>query len=102
MSQVVQDPLEAGRDALRRRQWGEGYELLKAADESAELSPEDLMLVGEAAMWIGHMDEVAAYFERAYRAYLADGNMLRAAFVATWIGHNERNNMRTSMANGWM
>ena len=102
MSQVVQDPLEAGRDALRRRQWAEGYELLKAADESGELSPEDLMLVGEAAMWIGHMDEVAAYFERAYRAYLADGNMLRAAFVATWIGHNERNNMRTSMANGWM
>ena len=102
MSQVVQDPLEAGREALRRREWAEGYELLKKADESMELEPEDLMLLGEAAMWIGQMDAVAAYFERAYRAYLAVGNTLRAAFVATWIAHNERNNLQMSVADGWM
>jgi class 3 adenylate cyclase len=102
VSQVAQDPLEAGRDALRRREWAEGYELLRAADETMELEPEDLMLLGEAAMWNGQMDAVAAYFERAYRAYLADGNMLRAAFVATWIAHNEKNNLRMSVADGWM
>jgi class 3 adenylate cyclase len=102
VSQVVQDPLDAGRDALRRRKWSDGYELLRAADESAELEPEDLMLLGEAAMWTGHMDEVEAYFERAYRAYLQAGNTLRAAFVATWIAHNERNNLQISVANGWM
>lgn len=102
MTQVAQDPLDAGRDALRRREWAEGYELLRTADESTDLSPEDLMLLGEAAMWTGHMDMVEPYFERAYRAYLAEGKTLRAAFVATWIAHNVRNNLRPSLANGWM
>ena len=30
VTQVVQDPLEAGREALRRRDWIEGYELLQS------------------------------------------------------------------------
>ena len=102
VSQVVQDPLEAGREALLRREWVEGYELLRAADEAGELEPEDLMLLGEAAMWTGHMDYVSGYFERAYRGYLQAGNMLRAAFVATWIAHNQQNNLQSSVANGWM
>jgi class 3 adenylate cyclase len=102
VTQVAQDPLEAGREAIRNRRWAEGFELLKEADETTEISADDLMLLGEAAMWIGQMDLVDAYFERAYRAYLADGNTLRAAFVATWIGHNERNNLQLSVANGWM
>ena len=102
MSQVVQDPLEAGREALRRHRWTEGYELLHAADETQELDPEDLILLGEAAMWTGNMEEVEAYFERAYRGHLQAGNMLRAAFAATWIAHNGKNNLRLSVANGWM
>jgi class 3 adenylate cyclase len=102
MSQVVQDPLEAGREALRRREWVEAYELLRAADEAAELAPEDLLLLGEAAMWNGHMDELPAYLERAYRGYLQQGNMRRAAYVATWIAHEQKNNLQMSIANGWM
>jgi hypothetical protein len=70
VSQIVQDPLEAGRDAIRRHDWSEGYELLRTADETTELAPEDLMLLGEAAMWNGHMDVVQGFFERAYRGYL--------------------------------
>jgi class 3 adenylate cyclase len=102
MTQVVQDPLDAGRDALRRQQWQEGYELLRAADEAGELGPEDLLLLGEAAMWVGQMDLVVAYFERAYRGYLQEGRTLRAAFVATWIAHIQKNNLQLSVAGGWM
>ena len=102
VSQVVRDPLDAGREALRRREWVEAYDLLRAADEAAELSPEDLMLLGEAAMWNGHMDELLASLERAYRAYLQESNTLRAAYVATWIAHEQKNNLQMSMANGWM
>lgn len=102
MSQVVQDPLEAGRDAIRRRDWSEGYELLRTADETMELAPEDLMLLGEAAMWNGHMDVVQGFFERAYRGYLQEGKMLRAAYVATWIAHDLKNSLQLSVANGWM
>jgi class 3 adenylate cyclase len=102
VTQVLQDPLEAGREALRRRDWIEGYELLRRADESTELGPDDVMLLGEAAMWTGHMDAVGPYFERAYRGYLQTGQTLRAAFVATWLAHNQKNNLQTSLANGWM
>jgi class 3 adenylate cyclase len=104
VTQVVQDPLEAGREALRRHDWNEGYRLLRHADESGDrdLAPEDLLLLGEAAMWVGQMDMVGAYFERAYRGYLQEGNTLRAAFVATWIAHNQRNNLQMSVAGGWM
>jgi class 3 adenylate cyclase len=102
VSQVVQDPLEAGRDALRQRRWAEAYDLLRSADEAAELNPEDLMLLGEAAMWNGHMDELLALLERAYRGYLQESNTLRAAYVATRIAHEQKNNLQMSMASGWM
>jgi class 3 adenylate cyclase len=102
MSQVVRDPLEAGREALARHEWADGYALLREADASAELAPEDLLLLGEAAMWNGHPEEVIATFERAYRGYLQLGNTLRAAYVATWIAHEQKNNLQMSVANGWM
>jgi class 3 adenylate cyclase len=102
VSQITQDPLAAGREALRRLDWIVGYELLRTADETMELEPEDLMLLGEAAMWNGQMEMVHPYFERAYRGYLQQGNTLRAAYVATWIAHNQKNNMQASVANGWM
>ena len=102
MSQITQDPLAAGREAIGRLQWVEGYELLRAADETMELEPEDLMLLGEAAMWNGQMEVIHPYFERAYRGYLQQGNTLRAAYVATWIAQGQKNNLQTSLANGWM
>jgi class 3 adenylate cyclase len=102
VSHVLQDPLDAGRDALHRHAWAEAYELLRAADEDAELGPEDLQLLGEAAMWNGHMDELVAYLERAYRGYLQESSTLRAAFIATRIAHEQKNLLQMSQANGWM
>jgi class 3 adenylate cyclase len=102
MSQITQDPLAAGREAIGRLQWVEGYELLRTADETMELEPEDLMLLGEAAMWNGQMEVIHPYFERAYRGYLQQGNTLRAAYVATWIAHGLKNDLQFSVANGWM
>lgn len=102
VTQVTQDPAEAGREALRRHEWAEGFELLRAVDDVQPLGPDDLLLLGEAAMWIGRMEVVEDYLERAYRGYLEDGSTLRAAFVATWIAHNIKNNLQPSVANGWM
>jgi len=102
VSQVVQDPLEGARDALRRHEWVEGYQLLRDADETMELAPEDILLLAEASMWAGHMEDVIAHLERAYRGYLQQSNTLRAAYVATWIAHDQRGNLQMSVANGWM
>jgi class 3 adenylate cyclase len=102
MSQVVQDPLEAARQALQRQEWLEGYKLLMAADEAVELVPDDIVLLAEAAMWAGHQEDVIPYLERAYRGYLQESKTLRAAYVATLIAHDQRGNLQTSIANGWM
>ena len=67
-----------------------------------ELAPEDVLLLAEAAMWAGHLEDVMPYLERAYRGYLQAGTTLRAAFVATWIAHDQRGNLQMSVANGWM
>ena len=102
MSQVVDDPVEAGREALRRRDWAEGYQLLRAADEAESLGADDLLMLAQAAMWANHMEDAATYLERAYRGYVDEGNKLRAAFVAIWIAHDLRSNLQVSVANGWM
>jgi class 3 adenylate cyclase len=102
VSQVVDDPVEAGREALRRRDWAAGYELLRSADEAEPLGADDLLMLAQAAMWANHMDAALTYLERSYRAYVDEGNKLRAAFVATWIAHDLRSNLQVSVANGWM
>ena len=43
--------LEAGREALTRYEWAQGFDLLNALDDPAELNARDLELLGEAAFW---------------------------------------------------
>jgi class 3 adenylate cyclase len=102
VSQVLQDPLEAGRDAVRRHAWQEGYELLKAADSQGELSGEDLELLAQATMWASGLDESIPIQERAYAAHVRTGNTARAAFIATELAHDYDIKLQGSVANGWL
>jgi class 3 adenylate cyclase len=102
MAQAVQDPVEAGREALRRRAWDEAWEHLHAADEQSALAADDLELLSQAAMWTGHYEEVLATAERAYTSHVEAGNKLRAAFVATQLAHEYKNQLQFSVASGWL
>ncbi|MEX2102866.1 MAG: adenylate/guanylate cyclase domain-containing protein [Gaiellaceae bacterium] len=102
MSQVIQDPLEAGRDAVRRHAWQEGYELLKTADSAGELSGEDLELLAEATLWVGGIDEYLPIQERAYAAHARSENTARAAYIATQLAHDYDIKLESSLANGWL
>ena len=84
MSQVLESPLEAGRDAVRRRDWDAAYPLLQEADTSSQLAPEDLELLAEAALWGGLFSEYMDATERAYKGYVAAGSLARAAYIATF------------------
>ena len=46
MTQVVDDSLEAGREAARRHAWRDAYNLLQKADERGALAADDLALKG--------------------------------------------------------
>ena len=102
MSQVVESPLEAGRDAVRRRDWEAAYPLLSQADASGDLAPEDLELLAEAALWGGLFTEYMEANERAYKGYVDAGNLPRAAYTATLLAHDYRAQLQSSVASGWL
>jgi hypothetical protein len=70
--------LERGRTAAARGAWREAYDVLAAVD-SAELSPEDLELIGEATSWTGPTEQCIEVRERAFSAYLESGDRKSAA-----------------------
>ncbi|HEV3407281.1 MAG TPA: adenylate/guanylate cyclase domain-containing protein [Gaiellaceae bacterium] len=101
MAQVVDDSLEAGREAARRHAWAEAFELLSAADAESSLDPGDLDLLAEAASWIGRLNESTQAYERAYAGYVDAGDVRRAAYTAMTLVANYRNKGANAIAAGW-
>ncbi len=101
MSQVLQDPLEAGREAAERGAWPEAYELLIAADKNGTLAGSDLELLSHAAMWTGHLTASIEYAERAYARYSDASEMEKAAMVALALAGEYRNKLQLSASQGW-
>jgi class 3 adenylate cyclase len=101
MSRTSEDALEAGRDALERHAWQEAYDILSEADRTGSLSGQGLELLAEAAYWSAHPDETIELLERAYGAYLEEGDRKAASMGAFRIG--EQYGMRFAMpqAQGW-
>lgn len=92
--------VERGREAAARGAWREAYDLLAAAD-SAELSPEDLELIGEATSWTGPTEHCIEVRERAYGAYLARGDRRSAARLALALVRDHSFARASSVAAGW-
>jgi class 3 adenylate cyclase len=92
--------LARGREAAARGAWREAYDLLAAAN-SAELSPEDLELIGEATSWTGPTEHCIAVRERAYGAYLANGDRRSAARLALALVRDHSFARAGAVAAGW-
>lgn len=101
MSQVLDESLEAGRDAFRRHSWREAYDLLKEADQASPLSAPDLEQVGEAAWWSGNLEECIDYHERSYNGHLQDGNPRRAGYMALVLVRHHSSKNNSAVAMGW-
>jgi class 3 adenylate cyclase len=102
VTQVVDDSLEAGREAARRHAWRDAYALLRSADEDGRLEAEDLQNLAEAAWWTGHLDEAIALRERAYTKYSEAGDSRRAGMVAVMLASDHANRAAMSVASGWL
>jgi class 3 adenylate cyclase len=101
-STTVEDPLRSARDALTRHAWQEAYERFIEADAAGQLGPADLEELGQAAWWHGRIDDCIGARERAYRAYLDEGNERRAAYVALVLVRDHWNKLENSIAAGWL
>ena len=98
---VSQDKLSAAREALDGHSWAEAFELLREADAEERLSPEWLEELGTAAWWTGRLDDCIDVRERAFAAYVAQGNQRKAAFVALRLAHNYQSKLGHSLETAW-
>jgi DNA-binding NarL/FixJ family response regulator len=79
------EQLEAARDAYRRRDWTAAREGFTAARAAGELAAADLDALGDAAWWLGEVEEASAVLEAAHRRHLEEGRPGPAAMAAIGI-----------------
>jgi class 3 adenylate cyclase len=102
VSQVLDDSLEAGREAARKHAWRVAYDLLQKADADRSLGAEDLEFLAEAAWWTGKLEEAIDYRERAYAAHVESGEPRRAALLAMMIAGDHGKKGAGAVAGGWL
>jgi len=95
------DALIAGRAARLRHDWGAAYELLARADREGELSGDDLEELAETAFFAAKPEAEVAAKERAFKRHEADGNVVRAAYLAASIARAYVLSGKYSIASAW-
>ena len=100
MTQVFENPLEAGREAAQRYAWRDAYELLKQAGPDV-LTARDLEAVAEAAWWTGRLDEAIELRQQAFTAYSDAGDPSSAALVALKLSDDFSGKGSMAVAQGW-
>jgi class 3 adenylate cyclase len=98
---VVPERLVAAREALERHAWQEAFDGFTAADAELPLSGPDLEALAEAAFFTADVDVRERAYERAFKAYLAAGDQIRAAAVALGLAIDIWIQGRTSIASAW-
>jgi len=96
-----QDLLAAGLEALGRHRWQEAFDLLSRADGEGNLLGADLESLADAAFFAARADLEVEIKERAFKAHLAEGNELRAAYVALRLARDYWFRGKLSIASAW-
>jgi class 3 adenylate cyclase len=102
VTQMVQEPLDAGREAVARRAWREAFELLSEADGKAGFTAEDLQALADAAYWTGHLETALEVYERAYAAYVEADDPRLAGSLATLLSTLYAAKHSRSISAGWL
>ena len=97
-----QSDLETARAAYAEREWLAAFEAFARADAASPLATDDLELHSMSLMMLAREDEAAEILERAHHLYVAQGETLRAARAATWIGMNLAYRGVIGPATGWL
>jgi DNA-binding CsgD family transcriptional regulator len=94
--------IASARALAQRKAWRQAYELLLAAQRSGKLTGEDLELLAVTAFLVGEDDGSAQAWEEAQRAYLAEGEVARAARACFWLGFGLLRRGQLSVGGGWL
>jgi DNA-binding CsgD family transcriptional regulator/tetratricopeptide (TPR) repeat protein len=93
--------LERARKSFEQRSWAESYRLFEAAEREAPLEPEDLERLATTAYLMGREDDSEAFWERAHRAFLEQGDREGAARSACVLGVGLQSRGAIAPASGW-
>jgi DNA-binding NarL/FixJ family response regulator len=96
------DPLRTAREAFARRDWLAAREGFNAVRQTEELSADDLNSLGDAAWWIGDVDEALSAYEGAYRLYLQGEMPRQAATSALGLAVSLFLRGDVDLGSGWM
>ena len=95
--------LEAARSAYAQRSWLTAASTFARADADDEpLSVDDLERWSMSLMMLAREDDANEVLERAHHLYVEQGETLRAARSATWIGINFAYRGVVGPATGWL
>jgi tetratricopeptide (TPR) repeat protein len=100
--QATVGALERGRDAHRRRAWGEAYARLSTADRETPLEPEDLERLAVTCSMLGRDTESAALMARAHQGFIGRDAPARAARAAFWLVLDLMERGDVAQATGWI
>ncbi|HEU5204470.1 MAG TPA: adenylate/guanylate cyclase domain-containing protein [Candidatus Limnocylindrales bacterium] len=95
------DPLAAGRAALARHAWQEAFDRLSEADRLGLLGADDLEALASASFFAARADLELEASERAFARHEADGNDLRAAYLAAAIARTYGHQGKAAIARAW-
>src|ERR671919_1145015 len=102
MSKVIEEsPLIAGREAAGRHAWREAYDLLTEADRAEPMTADDLVMLGEAAWWIGRLEDSISARERAYSSFVEKGDRRNAVIMAIKLANDYFGKLAHSIGAGW-
>jgi DNA-binding NarL/FixJ family response regulator len=97
----VTDVLHDARHAYRRGDWPRAAELYTAARDFTALSADDASALGDAAWWIGRIDESNDALTEAYRRYRDQSASRQAAMCAVNLGVNHVLRGDSVLGSGW-
>jgi len=98
---MIEDELQQGREAYRRRAWTEAYAILSRIDQECRLCAEDLQCLAIAAYLTNRNDECLAALERSHHAHRNRGDHAGAFRAAFWLGFRLATIGEMGPANGW-
>jgi ATP/maltotriose-dependent transcriptional regulator MalT len=94
--------LELARERYEAKAWGAAFEAFVRADERRPLERDDLERLVWSAALAGHDDAFVATLERLHKVCVEEGECVRAARAAFWIGFFLASFGAPARAAGWL
>ena len=92
----------SGRTAFAERRWEDAFALFSEADRGDQLGLDDLEMFAKSAALTAHEEAGFALLERGYTLCLEQGDELRAASAAFWLGFRLSSLGEYGRAQAWL